>query len=948
MLKKMICAALFAGAMAVPGEAQSFSVRLTSAPTWQKGSPYLVSWSYSGAPPAIVSQRGIRVVAVSMAGVGTSYNFSQQPVAVSAGQTTIPALNFTYMQDTPIQIVLQDDNGNKLTAPFTVTIKMPAATNFTMQITSADPLVTNGQTGYVRWTYSGAPPASLVSCGVDVIFTTPERPFQLTRRNPVTAQQAPLGGIGFAPNTSGTITLADSCSGQNLTPAGRPVVVQASGGAPTPPPTAAPPAAATGNPAWATAACNYVFGQGCTGNFSAFATYLIQPSGATPMFSSQAAMQTYLMNAIGTNPGMKADVIARASGGQPCTEALTALTNAFTANPNNPQGNGLWNSYAQLASMASGVVRSKCTVSAPPAVQWTQQQHDQALSAAVSKLMGATTPTGQTVNLSSQQAALFANVAPANIEGQMRASIGRDQNWQALIVDYMFYAAFRKTETAAVRSQLLGLYGKYWTAGDDLYKYLAANSATFNPSVAPAQLTAALNAAFTKLVLQAPTAAQAAAFSGVTDPNAMEGSVRGYIQRDANLQSQILVSAYPLVYGRGTAPPTASRNQILAGYGRNWTAADDLQTFLTANKGTYAPQSPAAPPAPPSATKPAQPQITARVDRLLVNVNGVSVLLPTQLGGKCMTVEGNAFKSTTYDGARIIGYQCENAPQARFVFMNNGQLRDHDGGNMCLDLNGAQVVTKPCSDSSMTQKWNLLGSGEIRSVQTGQCMSLVGGQQNWVVDAIQHAINWQQPVQAVGCNGSNEQKWALSVKLPGTANQRPQNQTVVQNGQLAPISNVLANFSAVVAAGGGNVVAAGGGNVVAAGGGNLKLVAIGGALLTSDGAGVVAAGGGNLVNTNGSNLVGTGGSSVVGSNGSGVVAAGGGNIVAAGGGNIAVLVSLPQLMSGVVAAGGGNAVKLDLGAGVISLPYQGGSVISDGSASLLQPVSSVVAMPTIP
>src|ERR1035437_10115709 len=99
-------------------------------------------------------------------------------------------------------------------------------------------------------------------------------------------------------------------------------------------------------------------------------------------------MQAYLINYVGTNPGVKSDIINRASGVQPCTEAITALTAAFTGNANNPQGNGLWNSYAQLASMAPALVKSKCTVTAPPTLTWTPQQHDQAVNLAIGKLMG--------------------------------------------------------------------------------------------------------------------------------------------------------------------------------------------------------------------------------------------------------------------------------------------------------------------------------------------------------------------------------------------------------------------------------------------------------------------------------------------------------------------------------------------------------------------------------
>src|ERR1035437_3334217 len=121
---------------APPARAQAFSTQFTGAPTWQKGSAFTASWNYSGAPPALVTQYGVKVVAVSMAGSNTTYILTPQSVSFSSRQATIPALNFSYTQDTPIQIVLEDTNGNKLTPVYNVTIKMPPTYNFTLQITS--------------------------------------------------------------------------------------------------------------------------------------------------------------------------------------------------------------------------------------------------------------------------------------------------------------------------------------------------------------------------------------------------------------------------------------------------------------------------------------------------------------------------------------------------------------------------------------------------------------------------------------------------------------------------------------------------------------------------------------------------------------------------------------------------------------------------------------------
>ena len=351
---------------------------------------------------------------------------------------------------------------------------------------------------------------------------------------------------------------------------------------------------------------------------------------------------------------------------------------------------------------------------------------------------------------------------------------------------------------------------------------------------------------------------------------------------------------------------------------------------------------PVAPPAPPAAPKTIT--VSGKVDRILVNVNGTPVYLPTQLGGKCMTVEGNIMRSTTYDGARIIGYQCEGQPQARFVFMNNGQIRDHDGRNMCLDLNGTQVVTKACSDNAVNQKWNLIYTGEIKHVATGRCMDLIGGQQSWWANAVQHTFNWQQPIQIVGCNGSVEQKWAVAQALPGTANQRPTTQATIQNGQLAAVSNVISNDGgSLIATGGGNLIATGGGNIIAASGGTVIAASAGNIKMVTIGGSVIASGAGNLIATGGGNLIATGGGNLIATGGGNLISSGGGTIISAGGGNYAVMISMAQAAN-VIASGAGNLIRLDLGNGVVSLPYQGGTLIN-AATTMIMPMSTVVAIP---
>ncbi len=344
-------------------KAQAFSAQITGSPTWQKGTS-AVTWNYSGAPPALVSQYGVKVVAVSMAGVQTTYVLTQF-LAFSARQAAI-ATNFTYNQNTALQIVLEDVNGNKLTSPYSVTFKAP--------MTTASPV---------------------------------------------------------------------------------------------------PAPAVAGNPALATAACNYVFGQGCTGSYLQFGSYLIAPGNAQ-MFPTQAAMQSYLINFVGTSPGAKADIVGRAAGSQACTQAVNALSGAFTANPNNPQSNGLWNSYAQLTSMAPSVVRSRCTVTSAPLGGASPAQLATALSAAFAKLaLQAATPA--------QTSAMSTVTDPNAMESAVRSYIRTDATLRGQIVVNVYRQIFATglAPATAIQSQLVSLYGSRWTAADDLFAFLNANKTAY-------------------------------------------------------------------------------------------------------------------------------------------------------------------------------------------------------------------------------------------------------------------------------------------------------------------------------------------------------------------------------------------------------------------------------------------------------------------------------------
>ena len=376
-LKQQIRSALFLATMITAAglspqglKAQAFSAQITGSPTWQKGTS-TVTWSYAGTPSALLAQYGVKIVAVSLAGAPTTYILTPQTVALSARQATI-ATNFTYTQNTALQIVLEDVNGSKLTAPFSVTFKAP--------------------------TVAAAPVA------------------------------APL---------------------------------------------------VAGNSALATAACNYVFGQGCTGSYLQFGAYLIAP-GNTQMFPTQAAMQSYLINFVGTSPGAKADIVSRAAGSSACTAAVNALSGAFTASPNNPQGNGLWNSYTQLASMAASVVRSRCTVAVVAVA--SPAQLATALNAAFAKLaLQAAT--------AAQASAMSRVTDPNAMEGAVRSYISTDAMLRGQIVVNVYRQVFATAlaPAANTQSQLLSTYGSKWTAADDLYAFLNANKAAYN--AAPASLS---------------------------------------------------------------------------------------------------------------------------------------------------------------------------------------------------------------------------------------------------------------------------------------------------------------------------------------------------------------------------------------------------------------------------------------------------------------------------
>ncbi len=814
---------------------------------------------------------------------------------------------------------------------------------FSAQITGTSAW-TDGVSATVSWTYSGTPSAIVTQQGIRVWSTSLNgSAWSSSFTNAVALSARTTSVITHFRNTANytmQIVLKDA-NGTAITPA---YSVSVRPGTTTTTPTAP----TTGNPATVSAACRYVLGVDCMASGNAYASVGSYLVGNPAQFPTQAAMQTYLTNYIGTNVSVKSTVIQAASTGQNlCTQAMTALTNSFTANPSNTTS-GLWNSYTQLAPLVAGAVKSQCTAVANAAY----------VTAACQYVLGVDCSAGNAGSTYNSLAAYFKGNAAsfptqAAMQQYLMNYIQQNPNLRTTIIQQasagqtaaglqaictQAQTALTNAFTSNPNNSTAGLWNSYTQLRAMLPGILqsqcpAATASTGATGSTAQQLSAAMTTAFVALTGQNPTAQQSAAIlSGQTSAAAMTGAVRSYIARDTALQGQIVDNTYQKVYG--TKPQPTQHTQVAALYGRNWTAMDDLTNFLNANKTAYTPPAATNTGTTTTTTPTAAQKPTAIVSQILVNVNGTPVYLPSQLGGKCMTVEGQTVTgSTTYAGARIIGYQCQAVSQERFVFMNNGQLRDHDGQNMCLDLNGAQVVTQPCSNAA-TQVWSLYGDGTIRNGQTGSCMDLQGGAQNWILNAVQSAVNWQQPVIVVGCNGSTEQKWAASTALAGSANHSPANTSIVQNGQLGTLNtNIVShNGSAIVAAGAGNIVAAGAGNIVAAGAGN-----------------IVAAGAGNLtMNTIGGAIVSKSPAEIVAAGAGNIVAAGAGNIVAAGAGNI-VLTStgaaamIPMTGANIVAAGAGNAVQLNLGAGVISLPYQGGSLIN-GMGAMLAPASGVVAI----
>ena len=676
---------------------------------------------------------------------------------------------------------------------------------FSAQITGPSAW-TDGVAVNVTWSYTGTPSALLTQQGVRVWSTMLNGnawSSSLTNAVAFTARSAStLTQFRNTSNYTIQIVLKDA-NGNPVTRAYQVSVKPGTGTTPAPP--------ATGNPATVSAACKYVLGVDCMASGNAFASVGSYLVGNPAQFPTQSAMQTYLTNYIGTNPTVKSAVVSAASAGQNlCTQAITALTGAFTASAT--PASGLWNSYTQLVPLVPVARQSQCTAN------------------------------------------------PAYITAACQYELGVDCSAGNAGSTYNSLASYFKANPALFPTQAA------------MQTYLI-NYVQQNPSLK------------TTIIQQAATA-QASGSPAVCAP-AQTALVNAFTPNSTNTTSGL------------------------------WNSYSQLVSMLPGVvKGQCAP-------------KP-----TAVVNQILVNVNGVSVYLPSQLGGKCMTVEGQAITaSTTYAGARIIGYQCQAVTQERFVFMNNGQLRDHDGQNMCLDLNGSQVVTEPCSTAA-SQVWGLYGDGTVRSAQSGMCMDLQGGAQNWLVNAVQQAVNWQQPVVLAGCNGSAEQKWAVSTALPSSANHSPANTAVVRSGQLSTLAaNFVGQNGSSVASGGSNaanpnganIVASGGGNIVASGGGNLTLNTIGGAVLSKSPAEIVASGGGNIV------------------------ASGGGNIVASGAGNIITTsnsagVIIPISGAAIVASGGGNAVQINLGAGLLSLPYQGGTLINATGVTLM-PASGLVGSP---
>lgn len=344
--------------------------------------------------------------------------------------------------------------------------------------------ITDGATWNLTWNTVGAPPASLVQNGVRAQGTVSlnGKPFVTALGNTVgyTAKSSAIS-VKFGSTTSLVMQMVLVANGAVISPIYNVNVMPGQQAPPPPPPTQG------GNPAYASAACKYVLGVDCTVNGNPYAsvgTYLVAQANGS-LFPTQAAMQAYLMNYVGTNPGVKSAVIQQAAAGQAvCTAAATALGNAFSANAANTQS-GLWNSYTQLAPIISGVLKGQCAAPPPPppVTYLTPAQLNPAYVAVwgalwtfepVAMMTNCPASTGASSCVRSALASYVAAKGAATLNPLI----------QPVFTQVMGFAP-----NSTQLSTLAGVFGRNWSGADDLATYLNGTKASWlNPVPAPTPL----------------------------------------------------------------------------------------------------------------------------------------------------------------------------------------------------------------------------------------------------------------------------------------------------------------------------------------------------------------------------------------------------------------------------------------------------------------------------
>lgn len=295
--------------------------------------------------------------------------------------------------------------------------------------------------------------------------------------------------------------------------------------------------------------------------------------------------------------------------------------------------------------------------------------------------------------------------------------VGARINMKQAIVDRAFIALGR-TATPPDETRWLGTYNS-WQTYQRLVPMIRAALPTvpYTPPAPPQinqqQQQQAIQAAFQKVWMRAPSASEAGQFSSL-QPAQVEGTVRSMLSRYPGEAPRIVDAVFAPTIRR--QPTAYERTGVISVFGRYWTGADDLATYLNGARASYntpnsGPQAaPAGTPISPGTylsygNTPLSPSILGPGGYLL-NIKGATIIAAG--GGNYIDTKTGILTNAGGNAINI----------SRIVAAGGGNVISNDGGSI-VAAGGGNIVAAGGGNIVAAGGGNIVAAGGGNIVAAG-------------------------------------------------------------------------------------------------------------------------------------------------------------------------------------------------------------------------------------